>query len=103
MNHQRPYVKTRKDNMSYGEAVVCKATLEYFSGAESMSVKSWPESERPREKLQQFGVSALSDAELLAILLGSGCRGLDVVTFARAALVQFNGLAVLTSSNQQWL
>ena len=30
-----------------------------------MSVKSWPESERPREKLQQFGVSALSDAELL--------------------------------------
>ncbi|OIM99171.1 hypothetical protein BFR57_00915 [Idiomarina sp. MD25a] len=67
-----------------------------------MSVKSWPESERPREKLQQLGASALSDAELLAILIGSGCRGLDVVTFARQLLVQFNGIGpLLTSSNEQ--
>jgi len=33
MIHQRPYVKTRKDNMSYGKAVVCVATLWHFSGA----------------------------------------------------------------------
>ncbi len=35
-------------------------------------IKSWPEDERPREKLQLCGVAALSDAELLAIVLRTG-------------------------------
>ena len=34
-----------------------------------MSIKEWPEGERPREKLLAYGAAALSDAELLAILL----------------------------------
>lgn len=37
-----------------------------------LSIKSWAEEDRPREKLLQKGCSALSDAELLAILIGSG-------------------------------
>jgi DNA repair protein RadC len=37
-----------------------------------MSLQHWPEAERPREKLLRLGPAALSDAELLAILLQTG-------------------------------
>lgn len=40
----------------------------------SMSMKDMPEVERPREKIQRYGVSQLSNAELLAILIHSGTR-----------------------------
>ena len=39
---------------------------------EKISIKHWAEEDRPREKLMLKGVSALSDSELLAILIGSG-------------------------------
>ena len=39
-----------------------------------MSIRDWPGHERPREKLLERGAQALSDAELLALLLGSGVR-----------------------------
>ena len=37
-----------------------------------LNIKQWAEDDRPREKLMQKGASALSNAELLAILIGSG-------------------------------
>jgi len=37
-----------------------------------LTIKDWPEQEKPRERLFSLGPSALSDAELLAILLGTG-------------------------------
>ena len=40
--------------------------------------------ERPQERLEKFGASALSDTELLAMLLRSGTRGQDVLTLASA-------------------
>ena len=40
-----------------------------------MSIRHWPEGERPREKLLARGSATLSDAELLAVLLGSGKIG----------------------------
>ena len=40
-----------------------------------MHIRDWPEAERPREKLLARGPGALSDAELLALFLGSGLRG----------------------------
>jgi len=46
------------------------------------SIKNLPEHERPREKLLAKGASALSDAELLAVLLGKGSRRYDVLTLA---------------------
>ena len=49
-----------------------------------MHIRDWPASERPREKLLARGAHALSDAELLALFLGSGLRGLDAVATARA-------------------
>lgn len=51
-----------------------------------MSIRDWPTAERPREKLLAQGAGALSDAELLAIFLGSGLRGRDAVETARDLL-----------------
>ncbi len=61
------------------------------------SIKSWPETERPRERLIKHGVQSLSDAELLAILLRSGIRGKDAITLARELLSQYGGLRGLLS------
>jgi DNA repair protein RadC len=50
------------------------------------SIKNWAEEDRPREKLIQKGRSSLSDAELLAILIGSGSRKLSAVQLSREIL-----------------
>ncbi|ATG72546.1 hypothetical protein CGX12_14955 [Zobellella denitrificans] len=60
-----------------------------------MSIKDWPEGERPREKLLSRGPASLSDAELLAIFLRTGSRGMDAVTLARTLLSQFGSLRQL--------
>jgi len=51
-----------------------------------LSIKNWTVEERPREKSMEKGISSLSDAELLAILLGSGNRELSAVDLARVIL-----------------
>jgi DNA repair protein RadC len=51
-----------------------------------MHIRDWPADERPREKLLARGAAALSDAELVAIFLGSGLRGRDAVATARELL-----------------
>ena len=56
------------------------------------SIKDWPEQERPRERLILYGASSLSDAELLAIFLRSGSKGLSAVELARQLLQQFGHL-----------
>ena len=53
---------------------------------ESKGIKSWAEDDRPREKLLLKGRSALSDAELIAILIGSGSRNATAVEVARNIL-----------------
>jgi DNA repair protein RadC len=60
-----------------------------------MHIRDWPAGERPREKLLARGASALSDAELLAIFLGSGLRGRDAVTTARDLLTTHGPLRAL--------
>ena len=57
-----------------------------------MHIRDWPISERPREKLLARGPGHLSDAELLALFLGSGTAGLDAVGSARALLAACGGL-----------
>lgn len=49
-------------------------------------LRQWPECERPRERLLQQGAAALSNAELLAILLRTGTRGQSAVAFAKQLL-----------------
>ena len=48
-----------------------------------MHIRDWPSHERPREKLLARGAGSLSDAELLALFLGSGTAGRDAVATAR--------------------
>ena len=47
-----------------------------------MRVKEMPKHDRPREKLERYGVGRLSEQELLALLLGSGIKGVNVVQLA---------------------
>lgn len=51
-----------------------------------LSIKSWAEGDRPREKLVNKGRSALSDAELIAILIGSGSRNESAVELSKRIL-----------------
>lgn len=52
----------------------------------SFSIKNWSEDDRPREKLLQKGKDALSDAELIAILIGSGSRNESAVDLSKRIL-----------------
>jgi DNA repair protein RadC len=60
-----------------------------------MSPRRWPASERPRERLFEAGPQALSDGELLAVLLGTGTRGQSATELARALLGHWGGLTGL--------
>lgn len=64
-----------------------------------MSIRLWPEAERPREKLLANGADVLSDAELLAIFLRTGVRGCSAVELARRLLGEFGGLRQLLEAN----
>lgn len=52
----------------------------------SFSIKNWSDDDKPREKLVQKGKSALSDAELIAILIGSGSRNESAVELSKRIL-----------------
>jgi DNA repair protein RadC len=58
-----------------------------------MSIAGWAPGEGPRDKLLERGPGALSDAELLAVLLHTGCRDCSALELARDLIVQFGGLA----------
>jgi DNA repair protein RadC len=60
--------------------------------ARGLPMPAWPANEQPRTRLLKQGVQALSDAELLAVCLGSGDGRNDGVTFARLLLREFGGL-----------
>jgi len=60
-------------------------------------IKDWPENERPREKLLNSGPQALSDAELIALLVGSGTGGVTAVDVSRKLVQEHGGLAALAS------
>ncbi len=65
-----------------------------------MSIRDWPATERPREKLLLSGAAALTDAELLALLLGSGGRGYSAVDLARALIAHFGSLRELLTAER---
>ncbi|HMB41593.1 MAG TPA: DNA repair protein RadC [Balneolaceae bacterium] len=75
---------------------------EEFDAAkyQGRSVREMRPDEQPREKLLKYGSDSLSDAELLAILLRTGSRGMNVVDTSRALLDRFRGLRNL--SRQDW-
>jgi len=56
-----------------------------------MKILDLPKVERPREKLVHYGSDKLSNAELLAIILGTGGKGINVVELSNKILKKFNG------------
>ncbi|QBA64881.1 RadC family protein [Muriicola soli] len=58
---------------------------------ESFSIKSWADDDKPREKLRQKGRAVLTDAELLAIVIGSGSREDSALSLAKKILRSSNG------------
>ena len=53
---------------------------------EKLNIKQWAEEDRPREKMEKLGTKALSDAELLAILIGKGSAKEDAVSLMKRIL-----------------
>ena len=64
-----------------------------------MSIRDWPEDERPREKLLARGAAALTAAELVAILLGSGVRGRSALDLGRELLAGAGSLNALLAQD----
>ena len=56
-----------------------------------LSIKQWAPEDRPTERLQRFGTDSLTDAELLAILIGSGTSQYSAVDIAKHVLGKFGG------------
>lgn len=67
----------------------------------NLSIKHWPEQERPRERLIQQGAASLSDAELLAIFLRSGSKQHSAVELSRLLLQHFGGLNSILDAELQ--
>lgn len=66
-----------------------------------MAIRDWPASERPRERLLEYGAHALTDAELLAIFLRTGRQGHSAVDVARTLLGRFGGLRGLLEADRE--
>ena len=58
--------------------------------SDKLTINKWSEEDRPREKLERLGPQALSDAELLAILVGSGSTKEDAVSLMKRILADCN-------------
>ena len=63
------------------------------------TIKELPSDDRPREKLVHLGAGALSEAELLAILLRVGSQGETAIDLARRLLREFGGITGLSRAS----
>ena len=61
-----------------------------------LSIRNWPEDDRPREKLLKFGEQNLSNAELLAIIIRTGMAGKSAIDLGRELLNKFKSLRAMS-------
>ena len=69
----------------------------------SFTIHDLPISERPRERLQKFGIEALSAQEILALILGRGVAGESVMVTAQRLLSQFGSVKGIASASVEEL
>ena len=71
--------------------------------SKTTGIKSWPRDDRPREKLLKKGAQALSNSELLAILLRTGVEGNSAIDLARQIIVKFGTFRNMSHTDiHQW-
>lgn len=70
--------------------------MNHSSPYPALRVKDLAAGERPQERLEKLGPAALSDAELLAMLLRTGSRGHNVISVAQRLIAESGSLAALT-------
>jgi DNA repair protein RadC len=68
-----------------------------------LKIRELPEDDRPRERLIALGAAALTEAELIAILLRTGRRGANVIEVARQLIEKYGSLGVLSRCSVQEL
>jgi DNA repair protein RadC len=73
------------------------------SDEKTSNINAWPRGERPRERLIERGAQALSEAELLAVVLGTGSAGANALDIARQLLQRFGSLRRFLSADAQTL
>ena len=78
-------MKTNDDLNTRGEANH-NCSLFTVHSSQKLSINHWAEEDRPREKLMRLGAEALSNAELLAILIGSGSTKESAVSLMQHVL-----------------
>ncbi len=64
----------------------------------SYSILQLPENDRPRERLLRYGSEALSTVELIAIILGSGTKGIPILKLAQDIVVAFGDLRKISEA-----
>jgi DNA repair protein RadC len=69
-----------------------------MSKGPSFTVHDLPKSERPRERLKQFGPEALSAQELLALIIGRGVSKKSVMTIAQELLIKFGNIKAISEA-----
>ncbi|MFK7948654.1 MAG: DNA repair protein RadC [Saprospiraceae bacterium] len=82
-------INKSEETVSKSKSTISKKNKEETTKNEDsayVSIKDWAEDDRPREKLRTKGKHALSNAELIAILLGSGSRKISAVQLAKEIL-----------------
>ena len=70
------------------------------SRSHARRIREIPAAERPRERLAALGVAGLTTAELIALVWGSGARGLGALDLAEEALARHDGLAGLAAAGE---
>jgi DNA repair protein RadC len=64
-----------------------------------LKIKDWPESDRPREKFHYYGSYALTDTELLAIIIGKGVKNKTALDLAKELIKKFGNLKNLSQKS----
>ncbi len=86
------------------EAAISVSTTNEQETSRRLTVREWSAGDQPRERLMKLGAAALTNAELLAIILRTGTRAEDVVQLSRSLLRRYDdSLAELSSRDYREL